>query len=279
MKMNKITKNFQFQPNSINEKERSVIVYASTKDIDRYGDTIEPTAFDVKKINEKPIPILFNHNPNNAIGKSMWGKITDLGLLLKVYISDKTQVAKDVWNLVTEGIITGASVGFIPTEYSETEKGYNFTKVDLLETSLTPIPANPEAVALMLKSVESDEMKELIERQYLKSEIETITKNIQDFNTEIEEIRKQTIPPDLTWIETEIGQLKTSLKISDEIVNGFNQRINNIETQLYKHKNWVTERMLEIAGKLKTIQENQLSIQKIETLMTGAIRRHIGKLD
>jgi HK97 family phage prohead protease len=283
MKMNKVFKNFDFQPNSINEKERSVVIYASTKETDRMGDIIQPTAFDIKKINEKGLPILFNHNPNFPIGKSLWGKINDVGLMLKVYISDKTQVAKDVWNLVKEGIISGASVGFIPEEWKEIKDGYEFLKVDLLETSFTPIPANPGAVTLMMKKVESEEIKDLLERQYLKSEIDEIKKNISE---ELPKLKEEIQIPDIEPIEKEIEELKTklndletSVKLSDEIVNGFNTKIQNIETQINKHKNWVTERFLEIAGKLNSLGKNQLTTDFIEKQITGAIRKHIGKLD
>ena len=281
--MEKVFKNFDFQPNSINEKERSVIIYASTKDVDRVGDIIHPTAFDIKKINEKGLPILFNHNPNFPIGKSLWGKINDIGLMLKVYISDKTQVAKDVWNLVKEGIISGASVGFIPEEWKETKEGYEFLKVDLLETSFTPIPANPGAVTLMMKRVESEEFKDLLERQYLKSEIDEIKKNISEELPKLkEEINIPDIEPiekELIEIKTKLSDLDTSVKLSDEIVNGFNSRLKNIETLINNHKTWVNDRFLEIAGKLQSMASSTITVESIEKQISGAIRRHIGKLD
>jgi HK97 family phage prohead protease len=282
-KMNKVFKNFDFQPNSINEKERSVVIYASTKETDRMGDIIQPTAFDIKKINEKGLPILFNHNPNFPIGKSLWGKINDVGLMLKVYISDKTQVAKDVWNLVKEGIISGASVGFIPEEWKEIKDGYEFLKVDLLETSFTPIPANPGAVTLMMKKVESEEIKDLLERQYLKSEIDEMKKNISE---ELPKLKEEIKIPDIEPLEKEIEELKTklndletSVKLSDEIVNGFNTKIKIIETLINNHKTWVNDRFLEIAGKLNSISNSVVTPESVEKQISGAIRRHIGKLD
>ena len=281
----KLFKNFDFQPNSINEKERSVVIYASTKDVDRMGDVIQPTAFDIKKINEKGLPILFNHNPNFPIGKSLWGKINDVGLMLKVYISDKTQVAKDVWNLVTEGIISGASVGFIPTEWKELKDGYEFLKVDLLETSFTPIPANPGAVTLMMKKVESEEFKNLLTEQERDLRLKELSENMitKDY---VDKYLENIKPPDVTPLEKEIETLKTklsdldtSVKLSDEIVNGFNTKIKNIETLINNHKTWVNDRFLEIAGKLNSIGKTEITVESIEKQISGAIRRHIGKLD
>ena len=281
----KLFKNFDFQPNSINEKERSVVIYASTKDTDRMGDVIQPTAFDIKKINEKGLPILFNHNPNFPIGKSLWGKINDVGLMLKVYISDKTQVAKDVWNLVTEGIISGASVGFIPTEWKELKDGYEFLKVDLLETSFTPIPANPGAVTLMMKKVESEEFKNLLTEQERDLRLKELSENMitKDY---VDKYLENIKPPDVTPLEKEIETLKTklsdldtSVKLSDEIVNGFNTKIKNIETLINNHKTWVNDRFLEIAGKLNSIGKTEITVESIEKQISGAIRRHIGKLD
>jgi HK97 family phage prohead protease len=284
-KMNKILKQFDFQPNSINEKERSVVIYASTKDVDRMGDIIQPTAFDVKKINEKGLPILFNHNPNFPIGKSLWAKINDVGLMLKVYISDKTQVAKDVWNLILEGIISGASVGFIPTEWKETKEGYEFLKVDLLETSFTPIPANPGAVTLMMKKVESEEFKTLLTEQERDLRLKELSENMitKDYvDKYLENIKPPDIEPiekELTEIKTKLNDLETSVKLSDEIVNGFNTKIKIIETLINNHKTWVNDRFLEIAGKLNSISNSVVTPESVEKQISGAIRRHIGKLD
>lgn len=283
--MNKVFKNFDFQPNSINEKERSVVIYASTKDVDRMGDIIQPTAFDIKKINEKGLPILFNHNPNFPIGKSLWGKINDVGLMLKVYISDKTQVAKDVWNLILEGIISGASVGFIPTEWKETKEGYEFLKVDLLETSFTPIPANPGAVTLMMKKVESEEFKTLLTEQERDLRLKELSENMitKDYvDKYLENIKPPDIEPiekELTEIKTKLNDLETSVKLSDEIVNGFNTKIKIIETLINNHKTWVNDRFLEIAGKLNSISNSVVTPESVEKQISGAIRRHIGKLD
>lgn len=283
--MNKVFKNFDFQPNSINEKERSVVIYASTKETDRMGDIIQPTAFDIKKINEKGLPILFNHNPNFPIGKSLWGKINDVGLMLKVYISDKTQVAKDVWNLVKEGIISGASVGFIPEEWKEIKDGYEFLKVDLLETSFTPIPANPGAVTLMMKKVESEEFKTLLTEQERDLRLKELSENMitKDYvDKYLENIKPPDIEPiekELTEIKTKLNNLETSVKLSDEIVNGFNTKIKIIETLINNHKTWVNDRFLEIAGKLNSISNSVVTPESVEKQISGAIRRHIGKLD
>ena len=182
----KLVKQFDFQSGSLNEEERSIIITASTNQIDRYGDIIEPTAFQLEKI--KTLPILFNHNPNQAVGKTLWAKITNNALLLKIYISNKTQLAKDVFELVKEGIINFASVGFVPEEYEQIEGGYKFTKVDLLETSLTPTPANPGAIALMMKNIQSPEIKNIFEKNILENEIKEL-KSIKD----IFEIELQTL--------------------------------------------------------------------------------------
>lgn len=177
-------KQFDFKPDSINETDRTFIFYASTNDVDRYGDIVEPTAFNIEKI--QTLPILFNHNMNNPIGKTLWAKITEKGLLLKVYITDKTQVAKDVWELVKEGIIAFASVGFMALEYEQLESGYKFTSLDLFETSLTPTPANREAIALALKTVQSPELKEYYDDKNkimnMETEILELRKNILEIN-------------------------------------------------------------------------------------------------
>ena len=219
----KLVKQFDFQSGSLNEEERSIIITASTNQIDRYGDIIEPTAFQLEKI--KTLPILFNHNPNQAVGKTLWAKITNNALLLKIYISNKTQLAKDVFELVKEGIINFASVGFVPEEYEQIEGGYKFTKVDLLETSLTPTPANPGAIALMMKNIQSPEIKNIFEKNILENEIKEL-KSIKD----IFEIELQTLKVNYEELSEKYEDV---LKLVAENKN----ELEILKKELFKNKN------------------------------------------
>jgi HK97 family phage prohead protease len=195
----KIYKDYDFlKPSSVDEDKREITLYASTIDEDRYGDIVEPTAFDIKQV--PGLSFLLNHSSNQAIGKGLWGKIETIGLLVRAYISDKTQLAKDTFELVKEGIIGKASIGFIPIEYekilddkNEWTGGFRFKKVDLVEISFTPTSANPGAVILALKSVEDPEMISLIksieDKVLMEDKIKTLENQITGFENNLKEFK------------------------------------------------------------------------------------------
>lgn len=122
----------------------------STKDQDRQGDIIEPTAFSnlQEYLNTNPV-ILFAHNSwEPPVGKAIDGQITQNGLELKIKFAE-TEFGKEIKYLYENGYMNAFSVGVIPLEYEPVEKGGNrYKKVELLEVSAVPVPANRRAVVI-----------------------------------------------------------------------------------------------------------------------------------
>jgi uncharacterized protein len=137
--------------------------YASTfGNIDRHGDIIAKGAFSNAK---GSIPIFINHDMSQPIGKGAVRE-DDKGLVIRMElaINAKSEVlrnrAEEYYELAKLGIVNTMSVGFISLESDfETRKikGRDavvrvITKTDLLETSLTATPANPQARITAVKS-------------------------------------------------------------------------------------------------------------------------------
>lgn len=129
---------------------RSIDVIASTDAIDSY-DEIVSQKWDLSRYLANPV-VLYSHESHELpIGRAENVRVEDGKLLATLTIATGTERAEEVWNLVQQGMLKGVSVGFRPhTTRWEKRDGREVLVLDdneLLEISITPIPANPEALA------------------------------------------------------------------------------------------------------------------------------------
>lgn len=138
--------------------ERQYEFTASTADMDRDGEVIDVSGWDLKNFKKNPV-IMFAHSYNTLpIGKATKVGVRD-GKLMNVveFPPEGTyEFADTVARLVDAGYLKTESVGFIPkkwedAEFEEDEKGKNkprrtYTKQELLEISIVPVPSNPNAL-------------------------------------------------------------------------------------------------------------------------------------
>lgn len=130
--------------------------YASTGEIDRYEEVIEPKAFAKtlpKYVEQNPV-ILFAHNHRAMpVGKTTWGRVDMKGLKVRIKWAP-TQLGQETKMMYDEGFLRALSVGFLSLK-SEVDqdaapgsgKPWRIHKeVDLLEISAVPVPANAGAL-------------------------------------------------------------------------------------------------------------------------------------
>jgi len=137
--------------------------YASTSDLDRQGDII------CKQALEKAAEALLNVNNtvfygheydlNNAVGKIVEAKADDIGLKVKIYVSEW---AEELRTKLNEGIINKFSIGgrvskdrqitreeAIEQALVDSDVGFDniniIEGIDLFEVSFVGVPANPNA--------------------------------------------------------------------------------------------------------------------------------------
>jgi len=95
--------------------------------------------------------VLYNHDPDRPIGRVLEAKPQGNGLFVKVQISTTED---EIWNKITEGIISKFSFRGVVTDYAEKyEKSLDryITEIKsfrIFEISLVSVPANPEAKTL-----------------------------------------------------------------------------------------------------------------------------------
>ena len=133
------------------------IYYATitTNDLDRQGEIVDPDGIDFTNFMVNGV-VLYGHE-YGGIGSIPVGKIASLAL---IHENDRKKLdagwrfqGEDVTPLITavkksweRGFLNTVSIGFIPLERSE--DGKTITKAELLEFSIVPIPANPQALRL-----------------------------------------------------------------------------------------------------------------------------------
>lgn len=129
-------------------KQRTISIVCSTASVDRYGDTISPTGWELSNYLRNPV-LLWGHDGSTPpIGRGLTLNVQSDALSgeyefcpLGIY-----PLADTVYALAVEGFINAGSVGFNPIEWKHRDDGIDFTKQELLEMSIVSIPANPDAL-------------------------------------------------------------------------------------------------------------------------------------
>ena len=142
--------------------------YFSTYDVepDSYGDIIEKGAFTetFKKREESghPFPLCFNHDFSKVIGAVDKIEDTDKGPYIEAHFLD-TDLAQDVRKMLKSGAIYQFSFAYDvlgwenPSEEQRKAGVWNvLTKLEVFEISVVTVPANQNAVATEVKSIEPE---------------------------------------------------------------------------------------------------------------------------
>lgn len=190
---------------NIDEENLRIRHYISTPTQDRYGDVVNPMGMVSEKFRSNPV-VLFGHNNREfPIGKNLELTPSKNGVMALTQFDRKSELASEIFRLNKEGFLNSWSIGFIPIKeyYKDSTDAdgkkigsYNYIEEwELLEYSSVPIPANPDAVNLMLKDIKNNELKDIfkyfeLENRFKKLE-EKLEKILKEPNKEIEEIKKQ----------------------------------------------------------------------------------------
>ena len=148
----------------VDREERTAVFAINTDDVDRDGEVLMPQGANLKHYNSNPV-VLYGHDYNSLpVARALWTRKTKEDgrqVLLSKPKFANTDFANDVFNLVADGFLSTASVGFIPSDKQgrapteEEVKGRPdwakatriYDKWDLLEWSIVPVPSNPFALA------------------------------------------------------------------------------------------------------------------------------------
>ena len=163
------------------ETEERVVQFTISKEVeDRDGDIIRASGIDLTNFNKNPVFLLCHNSHDLPVGKvtKVWveGKSVKATVYFPTldelasnpeYASEKAKLVDFVFHCYKNGMLNAVSVGFIPLEWTETERGYDIQKWELLEFSAVPVPANQDAIAEAVKSFGLDES---VVKEYLTTE-------------------------------------------------------------------------------------------------------------
>jgi len=169
------TKYFFAKVKAINEQARTIEAVASTSDLDRDKDIILPSAFKESIASFKANPvILATHQHRLSTGSSpVIGSaqpesiaVTEAEVLFTMSFAS-TVLGEEYWQLYRDKHMRAFSIGFIPIEWEDKKDeklGYvrTYTKIELLEISAVPVPANPNALARAKGFYENDDIKNIV---------------------------------------------------------------------------------------------------------------------
>lgn len=141
---------------------------ASTDSVDRSGDIILHTAWDMGGLDnyrKNPI-VLFNHNYNEPVGRVTDIQVVTEGLQVTAEIFKS---ASRVYDLVKAGVLKTFSVGFLPKDldYNKATDGFIIKKAELLELSIVSVPCNQTALFSVAKSFATDDEYDEFKKVYL----------------------------------------------------------------------------------------------------------------
>ena len=149
--------------------EREYEFIASTIGMDRDGEVIDPAGWDLKNFKKNPV-IMYGHDYSGLpIGRAPKVGISNGALKNTVEFPPEGtyEFADIVERLVKEGFLNTESVGFIPKEWKDGNGGKGprrtYTKQELLEISIVPVPSNPDALREAVeKGVITEEQLEVV---------------------------------------------------------------------------------------------------------------------
>jgi len=155
---------------------------ASDATLDRYGEVIEQTGWELANYRKNPV-VVDSHDYGSisrVIGQSLITEVRNGKLLNRVKFALENPLGKLAHALSRGGFIRSESVGFIPisSKRGDPDKGEprrTFTRQELIEISLVAVPANPGAtIGLALRSgaIERRDLAEVLSllRQFSNNE-------------------------------------------------------------------------------------------------------------
>lgn len=173
-------------------ENRTVQGLCSAETIDLDGDVVQLSGIDTTYFlgadDESGVRTVYlDHDYARPIGTCRKLKMTSDGLYAQTYIT-RLPIGDEVMTLVQEGIIRGMSIGFRSMEASDptidemVKYGRECSRVIrkslLLEYSLTPMPANPDAMmqlqSLVAKSRIRQKTADLIKPQIIVPQPQTL---------------------------------------------------------------------------------------------------------
>jgi len=137
---------------------RQIKFTISTSGVDRENDRLSADGWSLKSYRKNPV-VMFAHDYKQlpvARAVSITQKDGNLISTAEFATADLNPFADTVYRMIKGGFLNAVSVGFRPQKFKSAERdngqqGFDFEEQELLEYSVVPIPANPDALVAAAK--------------------------------------------------------------------------------------------------------------------------------
>ena len=141
---------------AVGEDERTISGWATTPDVDRVEDVIEPLGVTFKN----PLPLLWQHEHDKPIGLVQFGTPTAKGVPFTATLPKIEEEGKlrdrieEAWQSIKSGLVRAVSIGFrsLEDERIAGSWGTRYIRTEVFELSAVTIPANASATITSIKS-------------------------------------------------------------------------------------------------------------------------------
>lgn len=167
---------YKFSPTEVIERDVDVNTgmhdlefVISTPAIDREHDVIKVDGWHLENFEKNPV-VLWAHQystPPVARAPSVYQEGDQLRGVARFTPADVNPFGHMVYQMTRGGFLNATSVGFQPMKYvwNDEHGGYDFEEQDLLEFSIVPVPANPEALlAASAEGIDTSPLREWAEK-------------------------------------------------------------------------------------------------------------------
>lgn len=135
------------------EESRKIRFTFSDGTVDRAGDSIDPAGWQIETFTKNPVALWAHDSFSPPIGRASGVGPFGAKLMgdIEFMSADISPFADSIYRMVKAGFVRAVSVGFIPLKWVFTNDkdrpyGIDFTKQELLEISVCPVPCNPNAL-------------------------------------------------------------------------------------------------------------------------------------
>lgn len=141
---------------AVGEETRTITGWATTPEVDRVGDIVEPLGVKYKN----PLPLLWQHEHDKPIGLVEFGKPTAKGVPFTATLPRIEEPGalqdriEEAWQSIKAGLVRAVSIGFrsLESENIAGTWGTRYMQTEVFELSAVTIPAQASATIDTVKS-------------------------------------------------------------------------------------------------------------------------------
>ncbi len=132
--------------------ERTLQFTITAENRDRDGEVVKADGGQFENYNKNPVVLWAHDYQSLPVGKTVKLERKDKAIISTVQFPTKEEYeyADTVYKLCKGGYLNAVSIGFIPIDVvqgkSEKDPSRTFTKWEMLEYSIVPVPSNPDAL-------------------------------------------------------------------------------------------------------------------------------------